>query len=148
MKELLQPIFGAVATGLIWAALWAAVGALLRIVDSSGSLDRVWLGPAIGLFPGFVGGVLFSATLAIVARPRRFDQLSGSAVLACGAIVGFVLGVLPLAINKPPAHSPLWLVAAVVIGSMTLMGATSATSSLALARMTMAKRRQSRRVAE
>jgi hypothetical protein len=60
---------------------------------------------------------------------------------ALGGMVGLLLGLLPLAINKPPTEFPPWLVAAVVIGSLTLMGAVSAAGSLALA-----KRAKSREV--
>lgn len=145
MKEWLRLISVAVIVGLIWAAAWAAVGALIGIVDPSGSLDELWVGPPIGVHPGFVGGVVFSTVLRIAARPRRFDELSLSTVVACGGMVGLLLGVLPLAINEPPGESPLWLVAAVVIGSMTLMGAVSAAGSLALARRARAVRRAANR---
>ena len=46
--------------------------------------------------------------------------------------VGTGLGLLPFAINQPPQGSPLLLVAAVVIGSMTLMAIIAALGSLAL----------------
>ncbi|TAH38428.1 MAG: hypothetical protein EYC70_03330 [Planctomycetota bacterium] len=141
MKVWLRLILGAVATGLIWAAAWAAAGALIGFVDRGGFLDARWLGPPIGLHPGFVGGVVFSVVLGIAARPRRFDELSLPTVLACGGMVGLLLGVLPFVINPPPGDSPLWLVAAVVIGCMTLMSAVSAAGSLALARTAKAVRR-------
>ena len=141
VKEWLRLISGTVVVGLTWAAVWAAVGALIGIVDPSGSLDKLWVGPPISVHPGFVGGVVFSAVLGIAARPRRFYELSLSTIVACGGMVGFLLGVLPLAINKPPAESPLWLVAAVLIGSLTFMGAISAAGSVALVRMAGAMRR-------
>jgi len=141
VKEWLILIFKAAGAGLIWAAVWAAVGALIRIMDPSGTLNELWVGPPIGVLPGFVGGVVFFAVLGIAMRPRKFDELSLSTVVACGAMVGLLLGVLPLVINQPPGESPLWLVAAVVIGSMTLMSALSAAGSLALARGAKVKRR-------
>lgn len=135
MKNWLRRICGAVGMGLIWGAVWAAVGALKGVlVDPSGSMSELWVGPPIGAFPGFVGGVMFSAVLGIAATPRRLHELSLSRVGAWGGMVGLLLGVLPLAINEPPNEYPLWLVAAVVIGSLTLMGAVSAAGSLALAR--------------
>lgn len=134
MKEWLRVIVGAIGIGLIWGALWAAAGAVIAMLVPSATLREVWVGPAIGMHPGFVGGVVFSALLALAARPRRSGDLSPSTVVACGGAVGFVLGVLPLAINKPPGESPVWLVAAVVIGSMTLMSAATAAGSLPLLR--------------
>jgi hypothetical protein len=140
VKDWLRLIAGAGVMGVIWGAVWAAAGALIGIADRAGSLGALWVGPAIGVHPGVVGGVAFSALLGIAARPRRFDELSLSTAVAGGASVGLGLGVLPLAINEPPGESPLWLVAAVVIGSMTLMGALSAAGSLALARKARARR--------
>ena len=131
MKEWLKRIGGVVGTGLIWAAVWAAAGAVIGIADPSGSVDELWLGPAIGMQPGFLGGVIFSAALGIASR-RRLDQLPLSKVVACGGLAGLLVGVLPFAINKPPSQVPLWLVGALVIGSMTLLGAVSAAVSLAL----------------
>lgn len=136
----LRRVRGALGIGLIWGAVWAGVGALSTVLfDPDGSTGVPWVGPPVGFFPGFVGGLIFSAMLAIAAAPRRLHELSVSRVAAWGAMVGFLLGFLPLAINKPPEGFPVWLVAAVVIGSLTLMGAVSAAGSLALARK--AKRR-------
>jgi hypothetical protein len=42
--------------------------------------------------------------------------------------------LLPFGINEPPGATPLWLVADVVICSMTLMSVVSAAGSLALAK--------------
>ena len=68
MKKWMRLISGVVGMSLIWAAVWAAAGALLGIVDPTGSLDHLWVGPRIGMHPGFVGGVVFSAVLGIAAR--------------------------------------------------------------------------------
>ena len=135
MKNWLRRIRGAVGMALVWAVTWAAVGALkAMLVNPVGTLDTLWLGPPIGAFPGFVGGLLFSALLAIAAGDRRLEDLSVREAGAWGGLVGFVLGSLPIVINQPPAEHPAWLVAAVVVGSMTLLGALSAAGSLAIAR--------------
>ncbi len=133
MKEWARRILGAVGTGLFWAAIWAAVGALMRTVPSW-SLDELWLGPPIGVLPGFVAGVVFYAVPAVAASGRRLDELSLSKVVAFGGMAGLLVGVLPFVINEPTNEAALWLVGVVVIGSMTLLGAASAAGSLALAR--------------
>jgi hypothetical protein len=92
------------------------------------------MGPAIGLHPGFVGGVVFAAVIGITVRPRRFAELSIPTVVAHGGAVGLLLGLLPFGINQLPGATPLWLVAVVVICSMTLMSVVSAAGSLALAK--------------
>ena len=134
MKEWLTRMLGAVGIGVTWAVVWAAAGALLGIVAPSVAMDQLWLGPAIGVFPGFVGGVAFSALLTVAAGGRRLDELSLPNVVAIGGAAGLLVGMLPFIINKPSSEAALWLVAVVVMGSMTVLGAVSAAGSLALAR--------------
>ena len=141
MNGWLRRIPRTVGMGLIWAALWAAVGLLIGVVDRRRSMDALWLGPAIGMLPGFLAGVLFSAALGIAAGRRRLDEVSPARVVACGGMAGLMVGLLPFAINKPTSEAALWLVAVVVIGSMTLLSAASAAGSLALARRFRAERR-------
>jgi hypothetical protein len=133
MKKWLRRIGGAVGMGLTWALVWAPVAVLIGLfVDPDASMDEMW--PAIGAYPGFLGGVVFSTVLAIAARRRRLDELSLSRVAAWGAAAGLLVGVLPFTIGEPATERPLWLLAAVVIGTITLLSAVSAGGSLALAR--------------
>ncbi len=75
MKKWLRRIRGALGMGLIWAAGWAPVGVLIgMIVDPDGSMDEMWV--AVGAYPGFIGGVVFSAVLGIAEGRRRFDEVS------------------------------------------------------------------------
>lgn len=134
MKEYLGRIGYAVGVGLIWAAAWATVGTVMGIVDSDGAVNELWLGPAIGFYPGFLGGLIFSVVLGIAEGRRRLHEASLPKVIACGGVAGLVVGMLPFAINKPRSDSALWLVGVVVVGSMTLLGAVSAAGSLAAAR--------------
>ncbi|HET9234203.1 MAG TPA: hypothetical protein VFP10_08705 [Candidatus Eisenbacteria bacterium] len=134
MMERLKRVGGVLGMGVIWAAVWAAVGALIGVVDSSRTLERVWLGPAIGMLPGFLGGLSFSALLAIAAGGRRLREVPLTKVVVSGAAAGLVVGMLPFMINEPRTEAPLWLVGAVVIGSMTLLSVLSAAGSRALVR--------------
>jgi hypothetical protein len=101
------------------------------VVDRDGSMDEMW--PAIGAYPGFLGGVLFSIVLSIAERHRGLAELSLPRSGAWGAVAGMVIGTMPFLLGTPNSESPGWL-PAVAIGSMTLMGAVSAAGSLALAR--------------
>lgn len=133
MMKWLRRIRGAVGMGLTWALVWAPVAVLIGLfVDPDGSMDEMW--PAIGAYPGFLGGVVFSIVLAVAARRRRLDDLSLSRVAAWGAGAGLLVGVLPFTIGEPTTERPLWLLATVVIGTITLLSAVSAAGSLALAR--------------
>lgn len=127
----MRPIARVVGVAALWAAAWAAAGALLAILDPGGAVDGLWVGPPVGSVPGFVGGLVFAVTLAIATRPLH--ELPAPVIVACGGLVGLLLGLLPFAINEPP-EGPLRLVAVVVIGSMTLMGVVSAAGSMALVR--------------
>jgi hypothetical protein len=95
-------------------------------------MDEMW--PAIGAYPGFLSGVIFSAVLAIAARRRRLDELSLVRVGAWGALAGFLLGMVPFVVGEPTSERPLWLLGIVFVGSTTLLGAVSAAGSLAIAR--------------
>jgi hypothetical protein len=101
-------------------------------VDPYGSMDEMW--PVIGAYPGFLGGVLFSVVLAIAASRRRLEELSLARVAAWGAVAGLVVGSLPFTLGDAASERPLWLLATVVVGSITLLSAGSAAASLALAR--------------
>jgi hypothetical protein len=134
MKKWLRRIRGAVGMGLTWALVWAPVAVLIGIaIDPDGSMDEMW--PAIGAFPGFLGGVVFSVVLAIAARRRRLDELSLPRVAAWGACAGLLVGTFPFLVGDPTTKIPLWQLAVIVIGSITVLSAASAAGSLALARM-------------
>lgn len=133
MKKWLRRIRGAVGMGLTWAVVWAVVAVLIGLlVDPDGSADEMW--PAIGAYPGFLGGVVFSVVLAIAGRRRSLDDLSIGRVAAWGAGAGLLVGILPFTIGEPTTEIPLWQLAAVVIGTITVLAAGSAAGSLALAR--------------
>ncbi len=57
---------------LTWAVVWAPVGVLIgRIVDPNDSMEEMWV--AVGAYPGFLCGTVFSAVLGIAEGRRRFD---------------------------------------------------------------------------
>jgi hypothetical protein len=133
MRKWLRRIRAAVTMGLIWAVPWAVVAVLIgMVVDPDGSMDEMW--PAIGAYPGFLGGVLFSIVLSIAERHRRLGELSARRFAAWGAVAGLVIGTLPFMLGSPSSEIDVARLATVVIGSITLMGAVSAAGSLALAR--------------
>src|SRR4051794_26810298 len=105
MTKWLRRIRGALGMGLTWAVGWAVVAVLIGLaVDRDGSMDEMW--PAIGAYPGFLGGVVFSVVLAIAARRRRLGELSISRVAAWGAAAGLLVGVLPFTIGTSTSELP------------------------------------------
>ena len=133
MQKWLRRIRGALGMGLTWAVVWAPVAVLIGLlVDPDGSMDEMWI--AIGAYPGFLGGVVFSIVLGSAARRRGLEELSLARVAAWGALAGLLVGTFPFTVGEPTSEVPLWLLASVVIGSITLLSAASAAGSLALAR--------------
>ncbi len=125
--------------GLIWAAGWALVGGLIGLSWSLG-LPMEWFvevfdAPLAALaVPGFFGGAVFSMVLGIAGRRRRFDELSLPRFGAWGAVGGLLLGLFPSFVAVSSGGASV-AAAAVVVGTLTLLSAVSASSSLALARM-------------
>jgi hypothetical protein len=138
MKELLRRVRGAVGMGLTWAAGWGFVGGMIELIWNLwpgfplGPVVDIW--PIVLAIPGFLGGVVFSVVLRIAAGRRRFDELSLLRFGAWGAAAGLLLGGLLFAMGFGSGE-PLWLRIAVLAGPTTLLGAVSATGTLALARM-------------
>ena len=132
----------ALMMGVAWAAAWIPIAILLAvIVDPDDSMDEPWF--AAGAYAGFLCGTVFSAVAGIAAGRRRLGELSFSRAAAWGAVAGLLIGVLPFVLGSQNAgEHPLWVLPVVLIGTMTLMSATSAVVSALLART--AKRGQLR----
>jgi len=130
----LKRIRAALVMGLIWAVVWLPAGLLLGMVlDPDGSMDEPWI--AVGTFPGFLAGVMFSIVLGIAAKRRRLDELSVKKVGTWGAVAGALIGSLPFVLgDQDGSTGNLWLLPVVVISSITVLSAVSAAGSFALAR--------------
>jgi hypothetical protein len=126
---------------LTWAVIWAPFGPLAgMILDPDGRMDEPWI--AIGAFPGFLCGLVFSVVLAITERRRGIHELSLARVAAWGAAGGFLLMVLLNSsfIGTPNTEHLFWRARWIITAGVTLLSAASAAGSLALARM--AKKRE------
>ena len=124
----------AILMGLAWALVWAPVAVLIGtlIVDPDNSMDEMWM--AIGAYPGFLSAVVFSALLAVAERGRTLDGLPLARVGAWGALAGLIVGLFPFTVGTPTNNTPLWVLAATVIGSITVMSAASAVVSASIIR--------------
>lgn len=140
MKKWLQRVRGAIGMGLTWAAGWAPIGALVGVV-----LNAVLPGfPPIGLGTvvavnattfavlGFVGGTIFATVLRLTEGHRRFEELYLLRFAGWGAVGGLLLGGVAVAVGL--WGSGFGRIGAAMIGAATLLGAGSASGSLALAR--------------
>lgn len=136
MKDCLKRIRGALGVGLTWAAVWGMFGAVLGIV-----MGFPEFGFDVALFfawrdagMGFVGGATFASLLRLAEGRRRFDELRLPRFAAWGGLGGFIIGAGYLGAwwllsgIGPDAAAVQWL------ATPTLLGAASASGSLALAR--------------
>lgn len=141
MKNWLRRIRGALGMGLTWAAVGFLAGMGMELVHNLwpnplGSAVDIW--PAALAYPGFLGGVAFSAVLGIAGGRRRFDELSLPGVAAWGALGGLLVSLIPaamVALGWATPNVPLWQITIALLGPFTLGGAIAASGSLALARM-------------
>ncbi|HLM69269.1 MAG TPA: hypothetical protein VK358_17145, partial [Longimicrobium sp.] len=113
--------------------MWAPVAVLVGLIlDPDGSMEEIW--PAIGAYPGFLCALVFSALLGIAYGRRGLGELPLSRAAAWGAAAGVLVGVLPFTIGESTSRLPLWQLAAIVIGSITLLSAASAVTSARVSR--------------
>ena len=135
MKTWLRRIRATLLMGLTWALLWLPVGLLIGMVmDPDGRMDEPWI--AVGTFPGFLSGVIFSVVLGIAAGRRKLDELSLAKVAGWGAVAGLLIGSLPFVLGDRDGRviERPWLLPLVVVSSITLLSSASAAASLALAK--------------
>jgi hypothetical protein len=120
---------GVAGVALAWAVAWAPVAVLIGLMlDPDGSMDEPWA--AIGAYPGFIAGVLFSAVLAIAVGHRRWDEMPLGRAALCGAVAGLLVGALPLLISEPTTAVPMWQLGGGFMGATTLMSAVSAVGTV------------------
>lgn len=119
----------AALTGVAWALLWAPVAVLIgtRIIDPDNSMDEMWV--AIGAYPGFLCGVLFSALVGLPEKLRKIAEISLGRAAALGALSGLIVGTWPFLLGTSGSQLPLWQLALFVITSFALMSAASAVVS-------------------
>jgi hypothetical protein len=131
----LRRLRGALGMGLTWAFGGALVGGLVEaIANFVPPLNVVDMWIPVFAIPGFIGGMLFSVVLGIAGRNRRFDELSLPLFAAWGAIPGLLFGCLSFGID---AYYGTWWSAlriALAVGAPALLGAATATATLAIAR--------------
>ena len=127
-------IFNVVLVALAWAVVWSPVGVLTGIiVDPGGSMDEMWV--AIGAYPGFLCGAVFSAVIGIAEGRRGFDSLRLSRFAAWGAVSGLLVGALPFLVGTVNTALPLWLWGVVTVGALTILSSASAVGTALIARM-------------
>lgn len=142
MKNWIGGIGRALGMGLAWAIAWAPAAVLigLGIIDPDNSHDEMWF--AIGAYPGFLSGVIFSVLVGMAERGRRLDELHFFRAAMLGAIAGLPVGVFPFFIGDSTTQLPLWQLAGGFIGAVVLLSAASAVGSALVSRSLRRRRLQ------
>lgn len=141
MKERLRGVGEALKRGVIWGAAWAPLAVVIGLaVDPDGSMDEMWL--AIGAYPGFLCGVLFSALLGLAARGRGIEEVPLPGQGALGAAAGLLVGTFPFTIGESSSALPVWQLALMVVGGITVLSTASAVGTGMAARWLRGRRLQ------
>lgn len=134
MNVYFRRIVVVVLVALAWAVVWSPVGVLAGIIlDPGGSMDEMWV--AIGAYPGFLCGAVFSAVVGVAEGRRGFAALALSRVAAWGAVSGLLVGVLPFLVGTVNTALPLWLWGVATVGAVTILSSASAVGTALIARM-------------
>jgi len=131
VKEWLIRIRRAGLMGLVWAAAWVPVGALVGWL-MVGELEPEWIGGP--LYAGFLCGAMFSAVTGIAAGRRELDGMSLTQSGIRGAVSGLLAGGLWLIVVLL-SDPPKWLLEGAVVGALTSLSSVSGVGSALLARI-------------
>ena len=124
--------------GVAWAFGWGFVGGMIELASNLG-LHLSWFSavdmwPQTLAIPGFLGGALFSVVLGVVARHRRFDDLSVRKFAVWGALTGAAAGGLLVGAGLLAPVIPALLVRSIVVMvPFTALSAACASATLAIA---------------
>jgi hypothetical protein len=130
MGTLLRRVRGLLGTALTWGAGWFVLSAIVWGVTLFGDVPFgmiLNLAAAVGV-AGAVAGAGFAVVLGIAERSRTLDELSFLRITTWGALGGMLVG-LPFLGELAASTYPAFF------GILAGLGATSASGSLALARM-------------
>ena len=95
MKNWMNGIRGLILVVVLWVVGWGlGYGGIMEVVDPDGKVQDVW--PTLLAVPGLIGGVIFSALLAIAGRGVSLDKISFARLTLFGAVAGMVLGLLSI----------------------------------------------------
>ena len=126
MGKWLRRVRGAIGMGFAWGAAWSFAGSVPRWVFGFNA-DAPF--PLIFGVLGFIGGVIFSALLALTEGRRNFDQMTLPRFAAWGAVSGVLLSAVFTRIASLGARDVL-----VIAPLFAVACALCASGSLALAR--------------
>lgn len=138
VNRLIRRIRGALGLGFSWAFVGFMAGGVIELIHNIwpnpiGAAVDIW--PAMLALPGLLGGLGFSAVLAIAGRTRRFDELSMGGFALLGAAGGFVACLVPATLMATTGGADFWINVLELAGPFAVGGAVAASGTLAIARL-------------
>lgn len=126
MPQFLKRIRSALVMGLVWGGFWAIVGGGIMegIIDPRSEIVDMW--PQVLGVVGFMGGVIFSGAISMLAGRRGLDEFSFREFAGLGALTGVLQGVLAMAVVGAPL---------LFLGITTAMSALLAAGTLGVVRV-------------
>lgn len=95
---------GAATLVALWTVGWGlGFGGFAEVLDSRGDIIDVW--PTVMAIPGFVGGLIFVALLAIAERRKSVAELPSTHLGLWGAVSGVILGGIAAVLGLNPPMS-------------------------------------------
>lgn len=136
MHTWLRRVRGAIGMGLTWGVAWFAAGMImmLGLLITTGSTGADVPYPVGFGALGFLAGVTFSGVLGLLARRRRFDEMSLPRFAGWGAGGGFLFSVVFVAMVALTGDPGFFLNLVVLGPVLAAAGAGCAAGALILAR--------------
>lgn len=133
-------VFG---VALTWAFIYALPAVPIEGLSNVGIdfsfTHAVDMWPQTLGIPGFIGGLIFGALLAIAGHLRGFEELSVGRLAAWGTVAGLLLGGFVMLMVVPePLHVTAW-----IVGVATVLGALAGPLSALVFRYIASRRRSS-----
>jgi hypothetical protein len=108
----------------------------IGVVDPDNSMDEMWV--AIGAYPGFISGVIFS----VLAGRRPIGEVSSWRAALLGGAAAVLVGLVPFALGEPTTAVPLWQVAGGFLALVVVASVLSAVVSVRVSRALQRRRLQ------
>ena len=118
-------IRGYVLMVVLWVVGWAlGFGGLIEaFVDPDGKVMDIWFTSMA--IPGLIGGIIFSALLALIENGRKINQVALARMALLGAFTGFLIGVIAMArgIELTLTTSTIFAIT-IILGTVAAMGSS------------------------
>lgn len=136
MPHWLKRIRSALVMGVVWGGFCAIVGGGIMegFIDPRGEIVDMW--PQVLGIVGFMGGVIFSGVISLLAGRRGLDEFSFRGFAGLGALTGVLQGLLAMLV----VGAPLLFLGVTTASSALLAVGTLGITKVAAERLSLPRR--------